>query len=80
MRGGYSKTLSVSGDTAVVSVSGWDKPAVAFNHDALVEMISEIEAIQDNIQAEQLSEANYQLHLMWESIKATMSTLEHIDE
>ena len=80
MSGGYSKTLSATANTAVVSISGWEKPAIAFSRDALAEIISELEAIQDNIQAEQLSEANYQLHLMWESIKASISMLEYIDE
>ena len=78
MAGGYSKTLSASGDIAIVSVAGWNKPAIAFKQEALIELISELETIQKQLQTKRLNDVDVNLHAMWEHLSACRSMSENL--
>lgn len=68
----YSKTLSSGKHTAIVEVSGWEKPALAMSQDYLEKLLEKLALVDADMISSKTGVAGMEMHLVQEELSALL--------
>ncbi|EGM70757.1 hypothetical protein [Shewanella sp. HN-41] len=68
----YTKTLSTSKHTAIVEVTGWDRPALAISQAYLEEILKKLALVEEDMISSKSGVAGIEIHTVQQELSALL--------